>query len=136
MESKETVKNRSANAWLLPTLFIILLIVIVVMVYLISIQNPGNLFGKPSLNVVSVEPGVSVTAEALSFPPGQTLEARIDESGSLGDDGIIVGRTQPGGSGNVIATYPIPAELVAELQLVLRLENENGYYAYQQFDNR
>lgn len=136
MENKETVKNRSADAWLLPILFIILLVVIVVLVYLISIQNPGNLFGKPSLSVISVEPGVRVSVEAVNFPEGQMLEARIDVGGSLGDDGIVVGRTLPSVSGKVIATYPIPIELAAELQLVLRLDNEDGYYAYQQFDNR
>ena len=106
------------------------------MVYLISVRNPGNLFSKPSLAITAVEPNKSVTVAAANFPPRQMLEARIDRGGSPGDNGILVGLTMPGDSGNVIATFTIPDELAVEPELVVRLENDDGYYAYRQFDNR
>jgi hypothetical protein len=120
----------------LPTLFFLLLVVIVVMVYLLSVQNPGNLFQKPSLDVVSVEPGVSVTVAAENFPSLQILEARIDRGGAAGENGIVVGLTMPGVSGEVIAVFNIPDEMALESELVVRLENDDGYYAYQQVTNR
>jgi len=136
MEDKKAAKIRPANTWVLPTLFILLLVVIVVMVYLLSVQNPGNLFQKPSLDVVSVEPGVSVTIAAENFPSLQILEARIDRAGAAGENGIVVGLTMPGVSGDVIAVFNIPDEMALESELVVRLENEDGYYAYQQVTNR
>ena len=136
MSDKKSGKIRLSNTWVLPALFIVLLVLVIIMVYLLSVRNPGNLFGRPSLNVVSVEPGVSVTVAAANFPPRQMLEARIDRGGSPGDNGILVGLTMPGDSGNVIATFTIPDELAVEPELVVRLENDDGYYAYRQFDNR
>ena len=136
MGDKKAVKIQQSNTWVLPVLFILLLVVIIVVGYLVSVQNPGNLFQKPSLDVVSVEPGASVTVAAANFPARQMLEARIDEGTALGENGIVVGLTMPGDSGNVIATFPIPDELSMETELVIRLENEDGYYAYQQYDNR
>ena len=136
MSDKKSVKIRASNTWVLPALFIVLLVAIIVMVYLLSSRNPGNLFNKPSLAVSGVEPNVSVTVAAANFPPRQMLEARIDKGGSPGDNGILVGLTMPGDSGNVIATFTIPDELAVEPELVVRLENDDGYYAYRQFDNR
>ena len=136
MGDKKAVKIQQSNTWVLPALFILLLVVVIVMGYLVSVQNPGNLFQKPSLEFVSVEPGASVTVAAANFPPRQMLEARIDEGTALGENGIVVGLTMPGDSGNVIATFTIPDELSMETELVIRLENEDGYYAYQQYDNR
>lgn len=136
MESKKAEKIRPAKTWVLPALFIMLLVVIVMMVYLLSVQNPGNLVHRPSLRIAHREPGVSVTVAAANFPPRQMLEARIDQGGALGDNGILVGLTMPGDSGNVIAVFNIPDEMSLESELVVRLENDDGYYAYQQFNNR
>ena len=136
MGDKKAVKIQQSNTWVLPALFILLLVVVIVMGYLVSVQNPGNLFQKPSLDVVSVEPGASVTVAAANFPPRQMLEARIDEGTARGENGIVVGLTMPGDSGNMIAIFTIPDELSMETELVIRLENEDGYYAYQQYDNR
>jgi hypothetical protein len=60
----------------------------------------------------------------------------IGQPGAQGTDGVVVGTTNSGSSGNFTATYNIPSELAGESQLVIRVEGGAGYWAYHTFNNR
>jgi len=90
----------------------------------------------PSISIESVDPGESVTVEGADFPPDTELTVFIGQPGAQGTDGVVVGTTNSGSSGNFTATYNIPSELAGESQLVIRIEGGAGYWAYHTFNNR
>jgi hypothetical protein len=83
----------------------------------------GDAPGAPS---GGAEPSITITE----------LTVFIGQPGAQGTDGVVVGTTNSGSSGNFTATYNIPSELAGESQLVIRVEGGAGYWAYHTFNNR
>ena len=90
----------------------------------------------PSVSIISVDPGVSVSIKAKDFPADTELTALINKANTEGKDGVVVGTTNSGSTGGFAAVYNIPLNLADESQLVIRLEGGAGYWAYHTFNNR
>jgi len=87
-----------------------------------------------SIDIVSVNPGVSVTIRANNFPGG-LFTVRMDKYGSQAANGTQVDVTNTGSGGSFQETYKIPAALKNENHLTIRLE-KSGVYAYNSFYNQ
>ena len=76
-----------------------------------------------SIDIVSVNPGVSVTIRANNFPGG-LFTVRMDKYGSQAANGTQVDVTNTGSGGSFQETYKIPAALKNENHLTIRLEKK------------
>ena len=91
--------------------------------------------GNPSVTIDSVDAGVSVTVTARNFPPDTAVDAFIGVPGNEGVDGEYVDTTDSG-SGTFTETYKIPNQYADDPQLVIRLQTETSYYAWNIFLNQ
>jgi hypothetical protein len=89
----------------------------------------------PTINIVGVQQGVSVSIMTKDYPAGQTFTVRIGEYGTLGIGGIVVGTLNSGAGGSVAQIFNIPAELASRAKLAIRLDSPLGYYSYDWFNN-
>jgi hypothetical protein len=89
---------------------------------------------SPSIDIVSVKPGVSVTIRANNFPGG-LWTVRMDKSGGQAASGVQVDVTNTGSGGSFQETYKIPDSLKNESRIVIRLE-KGSLYAYNTFINQ
>ncbi len=89
----------------------------------------------PSVTIDSVDAGVSVTATARNFPPDTAVDVFIGVPGHEGVDGEYV-ETTDSGSGTFTGTYKIPNQYADDPQLVIRLQTETSYYAWNTFLNQ
>lgn len=88
-----------------------------------------------SVTIDSVDAGVSVTATARNFPPDTDVDVFIGVPGNEGVDGEYV-ETTDSGSGTFTGTYKIPNKYADDPQLVIRLQTETSYYAWNTFLNQ
>jgi len=92
--------------------------------------------GYPTMSIASVVKDSSVTLNAYNFPVNQTLNVRMNYFGTLGASGTIVTTVNSGSTGSFSGTYTIPASLVGQVKIAIRIETANGYYyAYNWFWN-
>ena len=78
----------------------------------------------------------SVTIQTTTYyPANNSFTVRMGPYGSLGVNGIVVGFTNSGRGGIFTATYIIPNALRGSAKIHIRMDGENGYYAYDWFDN-
>jgi len=91
--------------------------------------------GNPSVTIDSVDAGVSVTATARNFPPDTDVDVFIGVPGNEGVDGEYV-ETTDSGAGTFTGTYKIPNKYADDPQLVIRLQTETSYYAWNTFLNQ
>jgi hypothetical protein len=91
--------------------------------------------GSPSVTIDSVDAGVSVTATARNFPPDTAVDVFIGVPGHEGVDGEYV-ETTDSGSGTFTGMYRIPSQYADDPQLVIRLQTETSYYAWNTFLNQ
>jgi len=89
----------------------------------------------PTINIVGVQQGVSVSIMTKDYPAGQTFTVRIGEYGTLGIGGTVVGTLNSGAGGAIAQTFTIPAALVSRAKLAIRLDSPLGYYSYDWFNN-
>jgi hypothetical protein len=89
----------------------------------------------PSIDIVSVKAGESVTFRAYDFPANTRFVIRMDVSGNRGENGLAVAELNTGAGGSFEATVAIPAALKDTRTIAIRLESANGFYAYNWFTN-
>ena len=90
-----------------------------------------------TISMVEVVPGVSVAVEGVNWPASSTLTARMDKAGTEAQSGTQVGTITTDATGSFSETFPLPAELADEAQLVIRIESgSTGKYVWQQFNNQ
>ena len=78
----------------------------------------------------------SVTIQTITYyPANNSFTVRMGPYGSLGVNGVIVGFTNSGRGGIFTATYMIPNALRGSSQIHIRMDGENGYFAYDWFYN-
>lgn len=90
----------------------------------------------PTLTIVSVKAGESVTVRTSNFPANQLFTVRMGKFGTQGVNGIVVDSTNSGAGGSFDVTYKIPAELKGEEKIAIRMESSGGYFSYNWFDNK
>ncbi|MHB0922469.1 MAG: hypothetical protein ACYC3H_00695 [Bellilinea sp.] len=91
--------------------------------------------GIPTFSIKSVVQDTSVTIKTSTFPAKQTFTVKMGAYGTKGIDGTVVGTTDSAAGGAFEANYTIPAALKGAAKIAIRLESENGYYAYNWFYN-
>jgi len=89
----------------------------------------------PTISIVSVESGKSVTIKTANFPKNVDFEALIGKYGTLGVGGVKVKTVNSGEGGSLSFTFDIPSTLKDESKLAIRLQSASGYYAYNWFVN-
>lgn len=91
---------------------------------------------QPSIEIVSVKSGESVTIRALNFPANQLFTVRMGKFGTQGVNGTQVDTTNSGAGGSFDVTYKIPSDLKSEEKIAIRMESAAGYYSYSWFSNK
>lgn len=97
--------------------------------------KPQTAFVIPTINIVGVQKGVSVTITTQNYPANQTFTARMGEYGTLGIGGTVVGTLNSGTGGSITQTFAIPAALADRSKIAIRLDSNLGYYSYDWFLN-
>jgi len=117
----------------------LIVIALIVFTSLISaaVQPVAAASSSPSLTIVSVVGGKSVTIQAKDFPTNTAVTVRMSPYGSKGAGGTIVGTGVTASNGTLQATYNIPAALKSQAKIVVRVEAtaKPSLYAYNWFSN-
>jgi hypothetical protein len=90
----------------------------------------------PTISIVSVKAGESVTIRTQNFPAKQLFTVRMGKYGTKGVDGTVVDSTNSGSGGSFDVTYKIPAALKNDEKIAIRLESTAGYFSYNWFENK
>jgi hypothetical protein len=97
--------------------------------------TPALPVGAPTLEVLRVNPGQSITVQAANFPPGASVAVRIGPAEEQGQDGALVSAAAADETGGFTATFGLPAEFASLQQLIIRLDAEGDFFAWAQFLN-
>ena len=101
-----------------------------------STPTPPGYSGFPTFTISTVVKGQTVSISGKNFPKDDTFTVYMGKYGTKGVGGINVGSTNSGSGGALTATYTIPASLVGETQIAIRLQSSSsGYFAYNWFWN-
>lgn len=92
--------------------------------------------GVPIINIQSVVPDKSVTIYGYNFPTNQTFTVRMGQYGTFALGGTVVGTKETGSNSTFTATFDIPAGLVGQAKIAIRLDSPQGYYSYNWFGNK
>jgi len=91
---------------------------------------------NPSIEVVGLKVGDSITVRAHDVPGGKLFTVRMDKDGNLGQGGITVTVTNSGAGGTFDETYKIPDALKSVEKLAVRFETGDGFFLYTGFTNK
>ncbi len=96
----------------------------------------GTVTNIPTISIIAVEAGDSVTIKTQNFPANKTFNILMGLIGSKGINGVSAGTLDSGGGGSLTETISIPDSLQNEYQIAIRLESSSsGHYAYNWFYN-
>lgn len=123
------------NAQRFAKLYRIFAALAVLAVLVAAVPAPVQAAAVPTFSIVKVVQDESITIRTYNFPAWQLFTVRMDVVGKAAADGIIITQTNSGAGGSFEETYRIPAELKGKLQIAVRLESSNGFYAYNWFNN-
>jgi hypothetical protein len=91
--------------------------------------------GYPTFSVQSVIKDASVTVRANNLPPNQTFTVRMGKYGTAGVGGTVVGTFDSGTGGVKDLTFNVPDGLKGLGQIAVRMDSNQGYFAYNWFWN-
>jgi hypothetical protein len=102
-----------------------------------TVGTGGPIFtGIPTFAITAVVKDATVTIKTNNFPAARTFTARMGLYGTLGIGGEVVGTTDSGPGGVFTVTYIIPASLVGQSRIAIRLDSTTGgFYSYNWFWN-
>ncbi|NSW51721.1 MAG: hypothetical protein HPY85_04390 [Anaerolineae bacterium] len=89
----------------------------------------------PTTSIVDVVKDTSVTIRTYDFPAEETFTVTMGKFGTRGIAGYIVNTFGSGSGGSFEKTFTIPAALLDEDKIAIRLESPHGYYAFDWFYN-
>jgi hypothetical protein len=101
----------------------------------VSLPHPTMAAAVPTITILSVKAGESVTIKATNLPSNREFTARMDVMGDYALGGTVVGANNSG-SGSFTATYTIPSDLKDETRLAIRIDTPSGWFSYNWFDNQ
>lgn len=92
---------------------------------------------NPTISIVSVQQGESVTIRTHNFPANQAFAIMMGKMGTQGVGGITVSNVASGDGSSMDLTVAIPDALKNERQVAIRLQtgHANPYFAYNWFYN-
>ena len=116
--------------------FIIFILVSLLGVYPAAVVQAYS--GYPAIAIQSVKADVSVTMVASNLPAKDSFKVLMNYMGTKGVDGFQVGSFNTGNGANQTLTYNIPADLVGQKQIAIRIQSTSGsgYFAYNWFTNK
>ena len=88
----------------------------------------------PVISIVSVEADKSVTIAGSNFPVGQKFVVRMGAYGTYALGGEKVGKVETEQS-TFTTSFDIPEGLKGDARIAIRLDSDQGYYAYNWFYN-
>jgi hypothetical protein len=91
--------------------------------------------GIPTFSIVSAVTDTTVTIKTNNFPPDEDFVVRMGPFGTKAIGGTVVTTTPSGAGGSFEVTYDIPAGLAGSDLIAIRMDSDNGYYAYNWFYN-
>ena len=91
--------------------------------------------GYPIFSVTDVERNLAVGIETDNLPAGQTFTVKMGKFLTRGIDGIEVGTLDTGEGGVLKSTFTIPKELADLPRIAIRMDSDDGYFAYNWFWN-
>lgn len=99
--------------------------------------QPSKSSTIPTFSIVSVVEDQSVTIQTANFPANDTFDVLMGEYGTRGVKGVKVDRIGSGKGGAFKATFSIPASLMTDRRIAIRLQSAtgSGYFAYNWFYN-
>lgn len=98
--------------------------------------NDGGASDIPTIAILSIKEGESVTLKTHNFPAGRDFQVLMGEMGTRGIDGIQVTTFSSGTGGSLTKTFDIPDALKGEYQIAIRLQTADGvFFAYNWFYN-
>jgi hypothetical protein len=90
----------------------------------------------PTISIVSVVSGQSVTIRTHNYPANRTFTVRMDVRGDRAIGGTIVGTLESGSGGMLTASFNIPESLRGTSEIAIRLDSTTGgYFSYDWFVN-
>lgn len=93
-------------------------------------------YGIPTISILSVTKDQDVTVQANNFPAGYNFDILMGLIGTQGVGGIYVTTINSAEGGTFTATFNIPAALMGDYQIAIRLQTpDNYFYAYNWFYN-
>lgn len=93
--------------------------------------------GVPTIQIVRVVAGQSVTIRTQNFPPNVRFDVLMNESGTQGIGGVRVDSLTTGSRGDFTASFRIPAALRTEDRIVIRLDSPTtNFFSFNTFTNR
>jgi hypothetical protein len=91
--------------------------------------------GTPGFSIVSTETDGTVTIKTSNFPVDESFTVRMGAFGKKAVGGVVVGTTESGKGGEIEVTYTIPDELKGTNPIAIRMDSDNGFFAYNWFFN-
>jgi hypothetical protein len=120
---------------LISIISIIIISTIVIPVSASTTPVPGYT-GFPTFSIDSVVVDKTVTIKTTNLPPNDTFTVTMGKFGTMGIGGTVVKTTDSGTGGSQTLTYDIPASLVGQYQIAIRIQSTTtGYFAYNWFFN-
>jgi LysM repeat protein len=90
----------------------------------------------PTISIVSVVKGTSVTIQTHNFPAGDNFTAWMNFYGTLGVGGTQVGTLASGSGASQTVTFNIPAAYAGQARVAIRLQSPtSGFFAFNWFFN-
>ena len=94
-------------------------------------------FAIPTISIVSVDPGKTVTIQTSNFPANDTFDVYMNSYGTLGIGGTKVTSINSGSGGSMTFKFDIPDAYKNMNLVAIRLQSPiTGYYSYNWFVNQ
>ena len=99
--------------------------------------GPGGYSGIPTFMITGVVRDQNVTIQTNNFPKNDSFDVLMNYMGTRGVAGIKVATVNSDGGGALTFTFNIPAALMGQYQIAIRLQSNtgSGYFAYNWFYN-
>lgn len=101
-----------------------------------GVMNVSAYSGVPTISIMEVTKGPTVTIQMDNFPENMDFVVRMAPYGNYGYNGTILETINSGESGKNSKTFLVPDALKNEPLIAIRLENTTyGYFAFNYFTN-
>ena len=90
---------------------------------------------NPAILIVGVERNKAITVQTKDFPPNQIFTVRMGPFEDFSAKNVAAGTVKSGKGGTFKFTINIPVELTDVPRITIRLDSEQGFYAYDSFNN-
>ena len=111
------------------------LLALFVLLLTLGITQPVAASAIPTFSIVNVVKDTSVTIQTANFPANQSFTVRMGLFGTLGIGGTVIETFDSGTGGTITRTFNIPASLVGQGMIAIRMDSAAGFYSYNWFYN-